>query len=156
MLRKHYNSRRIIRKLLLVLFCLLYICIYPRPAEVYSLRLFDKAEVLFYLAQKPPIICDYVFNGINYEIRTNEKQAQSIRRAINKPLYQTVIFSGDMDKVLRHLKISVKEKAFICGGTLISGYSQIVKADAEKGVNVQIYGKKGRIYIGSPFIFGGY
>lgn len=149
------NSLRIFRKILLVLFSLLYITIYPRPAELYSLRLFDEAEILFYTKTTPPANYSYINNGINYEIKTDKKGAEKLRQ-ITEPMYQTAIITGDINAVLRYLGLCIIEKAALEGGVLYSGFSTIVKSRREKGINVQIYAKEKTIYIGSPLIFGSY
>jgi hypothetical protein len=146
---------RALRKFIFVLLCLFYIVIYPRPQELYQMDIFKGAQVLFYSNTLPDINVDWLNNGINYEIRTDYDNAENIRKAIT-PLFQTVILKGDIDKVLRYLKISVKESVRINGGQLISGYSQIVRCREEGGVNVQVYCKESKIYVGSPVIEGSY
>lgn len=149
------NAVRIIRKSLLVFFCFLFIAVYPRPAEVCSLKLFQKAEILFYTQTEPQTELPYFFNGVNYQITTDEKGAQAVRQTI-EPLCQTAIFYGDINAVLRYLKVCVKENLQIGGGTLISGYSGLIKGRTVKGVNIQIYQKGDKIYLGSPLICGSY
>jgi hypothetical protein len=117
--------------------------------------IFKGAQVLFYSGTLPDIDADWLNNGINYEIRTDYDNAGNIRKAIT-PLFQTVILEGDISKVLRYLKISVKESVLINGGRLISGYSQIVNCREESGINVQVYCKESKIYVGSPVIEGSY
>ncbi len=144
---------RAFRKFLFVLLCLLYIGVYPRPQELYQMSIFQGGEVLFYCDTLPPFKVNWLDNGINYEIKTGFDDAHKVRQAIS-PLFQTVIIKGDLNNVLRYLKISVKDRAEINGGLLISGYSQIVKCRERNGINIQIYFKEGKIYAGSPAIEG--
>lgn len=142
------------RKLSTLFFCAIYIALYPRPVEVYKLPLPRSAQVLFYADEAPD--SDAVFNGINYEIKTNFKQAKEIGKKV-KPKYVTVIFDGNMDYVKRYLKLQNAESIAVAGGELVSGYCHFLKSRrTEEGFNVQVFHKNGKIYIGCPSIFGSY
>ncbi|MDD4003100.1 MAG: hypothetical protein PHE12_02785 [Clostridia bacterium] len=148
------------RKIFFILICLLYITVfYPRPIELYQLRLFYDAAVLFYTDEQPVGLssCFVQNNGLNYEITTDLRHANSLRASIKNVTYQTVIFNGSLDYVKRYLGLKNPQKTVIGGGVLLSGYSGIIKGGRlGSGDNVQIYCKGNLIYIGNPVIFGSY
>jgi len=151
-------QKRVMRILFLMIFCLIYIAAYPRPCEVYRLKLFYNAKVLFYADSLPQNYnsCEVTNNGINYELKTDLINAYKIRDSIDVK-YQTVIFEGNIDYVLRYLKIQIRQNINFNGGILIHGYCPQIKGNvAENGVNIQIFAKEGDIYIGNPVIFGSF
>jgi hypothetical protein len=159
-MQKNNVRSRTLRKIFFVLICLLYIAVfYPRPIELYQLRLFCDAVVLFYTDEVPDGLSDcYVeHNGLNYEITTDLKHAKSLRASIKNLTYQTVVFKGSLDDVKRYLGLKNPQKIYIGGGVLLSGYSGMIKgARLGSGDNVQIFCKGSLIYIGNPVIFGSY
>lgn len=155
----------ILRKLFILLFCAVYIISYPVPVEVQDLGLFFDAQVLFYTNKVPDNLkeCDVLSNGINFEIKTNLINAKKIRNSIDV-LYQTVIFEGDINYVLKFLKIAEYKTLEFDGGTLITGYCPLIKGKTitnkqafdDQRINIQIFTKKNKIFIGNPVIFGSY
>ena len=152
-----YKSFKILRKIIIVIFVLLYIGVYPVPTELYQLKLFYEGDVLFYTDQLPQNFeGNTIFNGINYEIKTDRKNAKILWEKIDIK-YQTIIFKGSLDSVLRYLKVLNAESIIIAGGTLVTGSSYLIKGNKlSNGVNVQVFAKNGDIYIGNPVIFGSY
>jgi hypothetical protein len=155
------KGRRALRKAVILLFAAAYICSYPVPREVYQLGLASEAEVKFYAANLPQQLpCgSVVYNGINYEVTSSLKEAGKLRERL-EVTYQTVVFEGGADYVIRFLRPVIVEKQQVTGGTLYTGYCGMIagRQITYKGrpVNVQIFEKGGKVHIGSPTIFGSF
>lgn len=148
-----------LRKASSIIFTAVYIFLYPSPTEIYDLKLFSKAEVYFYMQEQPKITenCTVINTGSYFEIKTDLKNAKKISEMADIS-YQTVVFYGNADYVLRYLKINNFSVAEIEGGILYTGYSQIISGKKLYGgkINIQVYCKNGEIYIGNPVIYGSY
>ena len=152
-------KRNNLRKASSLLFLAAYIFLYPSPIEVYSLNFSDNAQVFFYSEEMPANTqnCTVINTGSYYEIKTDSENAKKIRDIINVS-YQTVVFNGNADYVIRYLGINNFSIAEIEGGRLYTGYSAIINGRKLCGgrINIQVYCKNGLIYIGNPVIYGSY
>lgn len=160
-IRFNATSKRALRKAAILLFAAAYICCYPVPRELYQLGLACEGEVKFYADNLPQQLpCgDAVYNGINYEVTAGLKQAAELRKSL-EVTYQTIVFKGGAEYVMRYLRPVIVEKQEVAGGTLYTGYCGMIagRQIEYKGrrVNVQIFEKDGRVHIGSPTIFGSF
>lgn len=152
-----YKIFRFSRKFFLSLFALILIWMYPQPVKLHNLDFFYSGTVLLYVDRLPQNFKgSFINNGINYEIKTDKQNAENLLNDFNVK-YQTIIFEGNIDFVLQYLNIKNSKTEEIEKGRLITGYSHIIKGNTlNNGINIQVYVKDRKIYIGNPTIFGSY